>query len=49
MQIEGRRGYPASCTTPVEAGMVVQTENARLRDLRRGVMELYISDHRSTA
>ncbi|MFJ0393453.1 formate dehydrogenase subunit alpha [Bordetella bronchiseptica] len=45
VQIEGRRGYPASCTTPVEAGMVVQTENARLRDLRRGVMELYISDH----
>src|SRR5690554_5069808 len=45
VQIEGRRGYPASCTTPVEAGMVVQTENERLGKLRRGVMELYISDH----
>ena len=45
VQIEGRRGYPASCTTPVEEGMVVQTENAKLHDLRRGVMELYISDH----
>ncbi|MBS0542881.1 MAG: formate dehydrogenase subunit alpha, partial [Proteobacteria bacterium] len=36
---------PASCTTPVEAGMVVHTQSARLAELRRGVMELYISDH----
>ncbi len=45
VQIEGRRGYPASCTTPVEAGMVIQTETPKLHDLRRNVMELYISDH----
>src|SRR5690554_5861211 len=45
VQIDGRRGYPASCTTPVEDGMVVHTETAKLSDLRRGVMELYISDH----
>jgi len=45
VQIEGRRGFPASCTTPVEAGMVVSTETPRLHDLRRNVMELYISDH----
>ncbi|MBB5215201.1 formate dehydrogenase subunit alpha [Parapusillimonas granuli] len=45
VQIEGRRGYPASCTTPVEDGMVVWTETPKLRELRRGVMELYISDH----
>ncbi len=45
VQIEGRRGYPASCTTPAEEGMVVMTETPKLRDLRRGVMELYISDH----
>ena len=25
VEIEGRRGYPASCTTPVEPGMVVRT------------------------
>ena len=29
VQIEGRRGYPASCTTLVEEGMVVTTENQR--------------------
>ena len=45
VEIEGRRGTPASCTTPVEDGMVVHTQNARLAKLRRGVMELYISDH----
>src|SRR5689334_17996357 len=45
VEIEGRRGTPASCTTPVEAGMVVHTQTPRLADLRRGVMELYISDH----
>ncbi len=45
VEIEGRRGTPASCTTPVAEGMVVNTQNAKLHKLRRGVMELYISDH----
>jgi formate dehydrogenase major subunit len=45
VEIEGRKGTPASCTTPAEEGMVVQTKTARLEKLRRGVMELYISDH----
>ncbi|PVB62163.1 formate dehydrogenase subunit alpha [Labrenzia sp. 011] len=45
VEIEGRRGTPSSCTTPVEDGMVVQTQTGRLKDIRRGVMELYISDH----
>jgi formate dehydrogenase major subunit len=45
VEIEGRAGTPASCTTPVAEGMVVTTQNARLARLRRNVMELYISDH----
>ncbi len=45
VEIEGRRGYPASCTTPVEQGMKVRTQSEKLQSLRRGVMELYISDH----
>ena len=45
VEIEGRRGTPASCTTPAEEGMVVRTHSERLGKLRRGVMELYISDH----
>src|ERR1019366_9374481 len=45
VEIEGRKGTPASCTTPVEADMKVKTQTPRLAKLRRGVMELYISDH----
>jgi formate dehydrogenase major subunit len=45
VEIEGRPGTPASCTTPVAPGMVVRTQTERLKTLRRGVMELYISDH----
>lgn len=45
VEIDGRKGTPASCTTPVEAGMSVRTMSPRLQKLRRGVMELYISDH----
>jgi formate dehydrogenase major subunit len=45
VQIEGVRGLPASCTTPVAQGMKVTTQNKQLADIRRGVMELYISDH----
>ena len=45
VQIEGMKGMPASCTTPVAAGMKVTTQNKQLADVRRGVMELYISDH----
>jgi formate dehydrogenase major subunit len=45
VEIEGRRGTPASCTTPVVEGMTVRTQSDRLAGLRKGVMELYISDH----
>ena len=45
VEIEGVKGTPASCTTPVREGMRVTTQTARLERLRRGVMELYISDH----
>jgi len=45
VEVEGRAGYPASCTTPIAEGMAVRTQTDRLKQLRRGVMELYISDH----
>src|SRR5579862_2326322 len=45
VEVEGRRGTPASCTTLAEPGMKVRTQSAKLAKLRRGVMELYISDH----
>ncbi|HHY02681.1 MAG TPA: 4Fe-4S dicluster domain-containing protein, partial [Paracoccus sp.] len=43
--IEGMRGTPASCTTPVAEGMVVHTQTDEIARIRRGVMELYLSDH----
>ncbi|CAN7705362.1 formate dehydrogenase subunit alpha [Bosea sp. LjRoot237] len=45
VEIEGRRGTPASCTTPAEDGMIVRTQTENLSALRKGVVELYISDH----
>jgi formate dehydrogenase major subunit len=45
VEIAGRKGYPASCTTPVEEGLSVVTQSETLGRLRRNVMELYISDH----
>jgi len=45
VEIEGRKGYPASCTTPAENGMRVKTQTTKLADIRRGMLELYISDH----
>jgi formate dehydrogenase major subunit len=45
VEIEGRKGTPASCTTPAEAGMKVWTQSPKLAKMRRGMMELYISDH----
>ena len=44
VEIQGRKGYPAACTTLVEPGMVVTTQSARLQELRKGVLELYLSD-----
>jgi formate dehydrogenase major subunit len=45
VEIDGRKGTPASCTTPVEAGMVVRTQTQKVEKIRKNVMELYISDH----
>ncbi|MGX1742554.1 formate dehydrogenase subunit alpha [Bosea sp. NPDC055353] len=45
IEIEGRNGTPASCTTPVAEGLVVHTRSERLDRLRKGIMELYVSDH----
>ena len=45
VEVEGKRGYPASCTTPVEQNLKVHTQTPKLADIRKGVMELYISDH----
>jgi formate dehydrogenase major subunit len=45
VEIEGRKGYPASCTTLVAEGMKIRTESEKLHALRKGVVELYVSEH----
>ena len=45
VEIEGRKGFPASCTTEVTAGMKVRTQSEALAKMRRGVLELYVSEH----
>ena len=44
VEVDGMRGYPASCTTPVSDQMVVHTESEAIMKLRKGMLELYLSD-----
>ena len=48
VEIDGRKGTPSSCTTPVADGMKIATKSEKLDRLRQGVMELYLSDHPET-
>lgn len=45
VEIEGRKGYPASCTTTAEEGMKVSTDSETIRSMRSTIIELYLSDH----
>src|SRR5262245_1333812 len=45
VEIDGRAGTPAACTTPVAPGLVVRTRSETLDRIRRNVIELYLSDH----
>src|SRR5438067_13190774 len=40
VQIEGMRGFPASCTTPATDGMAIHVSGTDVERLRRGVLEL---------
>jgi formate dehydrogenase alpha subunit len=40
VQIEGMRGFPASCSVPAREGMVVWTDTPEVRRIRSGVLEL---------
>jgi NADH dehydrogenase/NADH:ubiquinone oxidoreductase subunit G len=47
VEIDGMRGFPASCATPALEGMVVRTDTVALNDLRRGILELILLEHPS--
>ncbi|OPY79331.1 MAG: putative formate dehydrogenase [Syntrophorhabdus sp. PtaU1.Bin153] len=45
VEVDGLRGYPTSCTTPVEEGMVIRTDTSELRSLRQEILKLLLSEH----
>ena len=45
VEIDGVRGTPASCTVPVQDGMIVRTQTDEVYQIRRGVMEMEIAEH----
>ena len=45
VEIEGAPTLSASCSTPVREGMVVQTNSKRVREARKTVVELLLSEH----
>ena len=45
VEVAGGKGLPASCTTPCVDGMSVETDTEAVRQVRRGVLELYLSEH----
>src|SRR5919201_76222 len=45
VQIEGMRGFPASCTTPCTDGMRINVSSPEAERIRRGVIELTMAMH----
>ncbi|MEN6616730.1 MAG: 2Fe-2S iron-sulfur cluster-binding protein, partial [Syntrophorhabdus sp.] len=45
VEVDGIRGFPTSCTTPVDEGMVIRTDTAEVRTLRQEVLKLLLSEH----
>lgn len=45
VEVEGARNLAASCALPVNDGMKVRTNTKRVRDARRTVVELLLSEH----
>lgn len=48
VEVEGMRGLPTSCTTPVENSMIIRTDTPRIRSERREILRLILSEHPSS-
>ncbi len=44
-EVNGRKSIQASCTTPAVDGMVVNSTQEGIKDLRQGIMDLLITEH----
>lgn len=45
VEVDGIRGFPTSCTTPVDEGMVIRTDTQELKGLRQEILKLLLSEH----
>ncbi len=45
VQVDGVRGLPPACTTPVTDGMVVHTQSDAVRKAQEGVLEFLLINH----
>ncbi len=45
VEIEGMRGYPLACSTIAEEGMKILTDTATIREMRKEILQLILSEH----
>jgi len=45
VEIEGQRGYPLACSTLVSDGMKILTDTVAIKDMRREILALILSEH----
>jgi len=48
VEVDGIRGFPTACTTPVSEGMTIKTETAQLQKERSEILQLILSEHTSS-
>ncbi|MFC1725736.1 molybdopterin-dependent oxidoreductase [candidate division KSB1 bacterium] len=48
VEIDGMRGFPTSCTTPVEDGMNIRTHTIQVQEERKEILQLFLSEHTSS-
>jgi len=48
VEIAGMRGYPLACSTVVSEGMKILTDTTALREMRKEILELILSEHPSS-
>jgi len=48
VQVEGMRGFPTACTTPVQEGMIIRTQTAQVQAERMEILQLILSEHTSS-
>ena len=48
VQVQGQRGFVASCAFEIAPGLVVRTDTNEIREIRKTIMELLFYEHRAS-